>query len=172
LKHILNLGSGEKKREDAVNVDLVQSTGPDIVHNLNIVPWPLPGDHFSCVYANDVLEHLDDLIAAMEEIHRVCQNGAVVHITLPHFSSANAFRDPTHKRFTSYFSFHYFTGQNQWAFYTDKRFRRRQSQIFFYPTITNKLVHRLANWRPEEYEQRWCWIFPAWFLSFELEVVK
>jgi hypothetical protein len=42
----------------------------------------------------------------------------------------------------------------------------------FYPTLANKLVHRLANRRPQAYERRWAWMFPAWFLSIELEAVK
>ena len=32
----------------------------------------------------------------MEEMHPVCRNGAIVKITVPHFSCANAFRNPTH----------------------------------------------------------------------------
>ena len=39
-------------------------------------------------------------------------------------------------------------------------------------TLVNKLVWRLANRYPEAYERRWAWVFPAFFLSFELEVVK
>jgi hypothetical protein len=135
MKKILNLGSGMKRRDDAVNVDLVASTGPDIVHNLNSVPWPLPSGHFSEVLAYDVLEHVDDLISSMEEIHRVCENAALVRITLPHFSSANAYTDPTHKRFLSYFSFHYFTGENQWTFCSDSRFERVSSQFVFLPNF-------------------------------------
>jgi len=36
----------------------------------------------------------------------------------------------------------------------------------------NRLVFRLANRFPERYERRWAWMFPAWFLYYELEVVK
>jgi len=42
----------------------------------------------------------------------------------------------------------------------------------FAKTLFNKLVHRFANHFPQAYERRWAWIFPAWFLYFELEVVK
>jgi len=42
----------------------------------------------------------------------------------------------------------------------------------FQPTLTNKVVHRLANRYPKEYEERWAWMFPAWFLYFELEALK
>ena len=35
-----------------------------------------------------------------------------------------------------------------------------------------KVVRQLARWFPAEYERRWAWIFPAWFLYFELIVIK
>lgn len=171
-RRILNLGCGEKQLPDAVNLDITSNTKPDLVHDLNQRPWPLPDGQFDEVLAHDVIEHLDDVVATMEEIHRVCRPGAVVKITLPHFSSANAFTDPTHRHYFGWFSFHYFTGEHQFSFYTDVRFRRRDSQIVFAPSLINKFVWRMANRSPAEYEKRWAWMFPAWFLYFELEVLK
>jgi SAM-dependent methyltransferase len=168
----LVLGSGQKKQDDAINVDLVPSTNPDIVHDLNNRPWPLPDNQFDECHAYDVIEHLDNIVATMEEIHRVCRNGAVVRITVPHFSCGNAYTDPTHRHYFSCFSLNYFTGEHQFSYYSDCRFKRRANQIVFAQTLLNKLVHRLANRFPAEYERRWAWIFPAWFLYFELEVVK
>ncbi len=174
LAHLkkLVLGAGRKKKPDAVNVDIVSSTEPDIRHNLNRMPWPLPSDWFDECDLYDVIEHLEDVVAAMEEIHRVCRNGAVVRITVPHFSSANAFTDPTHRHYFSRFSFNYFTGEHEFSYYSNLRFRSRCGQIVFAMTFLNKLVYRLANRFPAEYERRWAWIFPAWFLYFELEVIK
>jgi SAM-dependent methyltransferase len=174
LEHrpILHLGSGRKYHADAVNVDLVAETGPDLVHDLNRLPWPLPGNRFREVWAYDVLEHLDDLVKVMEEIHRVCRHGAIVKVTVPHFSCANAFTDPTHRHYFGRFSFDYFTGENELGFYTPVRFRRRVASIIFRPTLLNKLIGRLANSAPARYERSWPWIFPAWFLYFELEVMK
>jgi SAM-dependent methyltransferase len=172
LRSILQLGSGRKYHPEAVNVDLVAETRPDLVHDLNRLPWPLPADRFQEVWAYDVLEHLDDLIQVMEEIHRVCRHGALVKVTVPHFSCANAFTDITHRHYFGRFSFDYFTGENDLGFYTRVRFRRRAAEIVFRPTLLNKLVRRLANWAPARYEQSWPWIFPAWFLYFELEVIK
>ncbi len=168
---ILNLGAGRKRRPDAVNVDLVASTDPELVWDLNNLPWPLPSGHFREVLAYDVIEHLDDIIGVMEEIHRVCSPGALVKITLPHFSCANSYTDPTHRHHFSWFTFHYFTGENQWDFYTARRFKRVGSHLHFYPSLLNKLIWRLANRYPGMYERRWAWMFPAWFLSFELEVI-
>lgn len=171
-RRVLNLGAGERHRPDAVNVDLVAGTGPDVVHDLNHLPWPFPDDRFREVLAFDLVEHLDDIVRTMEEVHRVCEDGAIVRITVPHFSCSNAFTDPTHRHYFGYFSFHYFTGEHRFSFYTDRRFRTVHSRIIFGPTLLNRLVHRLANRFPDRYERRWAWLFPAWFLYFELQVVK
>jgi len=172
-KTVLNLGCGEKYQERAVNLDVPSAkVHADVRHDLNIRPWPFLDNSFEEVLANDVIEHLRDIVPTMEEIHRICRPGAVVRITVPHFSCANAFTDPTHLHNFSVFSFDYFTGEHQFSFYTDRRFRTRRRQIIFQPTVMNKLVWRLAKRNPAEYERRWAWAFPAWFLSFELEVVK
>jgi SAM-dependent methyltransferase len=168
----LSLGSGNKKQADAVNIDIVSSTEPDLCHNLNRLPWPLPNDWFEECTAYDVIEHLDDIVAIMEEIHRVCRHGAIVRITVPHFSCANAYTDPTHRHYFTSSSFHYFTGDHEFSFYTKYRFKRRANRIMFAPTIANKIIRRLADRFPSEYERRWAWTFPAWFLYFELEVIK
>jgi len=172
LSGILNLGCGLKKLDGALNLDLRPEVDPDLVHDLDRRPWPFANDRFSQVLAYDVLEHCDDVIVVMEEIHRVCSNGALVRVTVPHFSSSNAFTDPTHRHFFGWSSFHYVTGERDLSFYTSKRFRRRASRIVFFPGLVNKVVNRLANRYPEAYEKRWAWTFPAWFLYFELEVIK
>lgn len=169
---MLNLGCGRKRIAEAINLDITPETGPDLVYDLNSLPWPFPEGHFRELLAYDVIEHLDDVVATMEEIHRICHHGALVRITVPHFSCANAFTDPTHRHYFGRFSFDYFTGEHEFSFYTHARFRRRSSQIMFSPTLLNKLIWRLANRYPEEYERRWAWTFPAWFLYVELEVQK
>jgi SAM-dependent methyltransferase len=169
---ILQLGSGRKYCPNAVNLDLVDSTSPDVVHDLDVAPWPFPANRFDEVWAFDVLEHLDDIVAVMEEMHRICRNGAVIKVTVPHFSCSNAFTDITHRHYFGRFSFAYFTGENDLDFYTGRRFQTRSAHMVFHPSLVNKLIHRLANRWPAQYERRWAWVFPAWFLSFELVVVK
>ncbi|HEY0404501.1 MAG TPA: methyltransferase domain-containing protein [Pyrinomonadaceae bacterium] len=168
----LNLGCGLRHLPDAVNLDITPATNPDIVHDLNRLPWPFPDNHFREAQAFDVIEHLEDFIAVMEELHRVCRAGAIVSITVPHFSCANAFTDPTHRRQFGYFSMDYVTGDNDIQFYTKARFKKLSSRMMFYPSLLNKLVWRLANRYPAAYERRWAWMFPAWYLHFKLETLK
>lgn len=169
---VLNLGCGRKPVAGAVNVDVTAEVGADVVCDLNGRPWPFPSNHFREVLAYDVVEHLDEVVAVFEEIHRVCRDGATVKITVPHYSSPEAFTDPTHRHFFAYNTFDYFTEASELAYYTRARFRVRARNIIFMPSLVNKLVWRLANRFPARYERSWAWIFPAWFLSVELEVVK
>jgi SAM-dependent methyltransferase len=169
---VLNLGCGRKKMTGALNLDVTPDTDPDVVHDLNVIPWPFHDNRFTEVYAHDVIEHIDDVVRVMNELHRVCQDGARVHITVPHFSSANAFTDPTHRHYFGWFSFDYFTGEHEHNYYTRARFRMANRKLMFHNTSTNKLVRRLANRWPARYERGWVWIAPAWFLWFELEVLK
>lgn len=168
----LNLGCGRKHLSDAINVDRVAAVEPDIVHDLDVRPWPFEDDRFVEVSAIDVIEHCADVVATMSEIHRVCRDGAMVHIAVPHFSCANAFTDPTHSHFFGWSTFDYFTSGHEIDFYSPARFKLSKRQIVFAPTLFNKVIWRLANRRPALYEARWAWIFPAWFLSFELQVLK
>ena len=171
-RRVLNLGSGNRYVDTAVNLDRTIDTHPDVVHDLNQFPWPFANNHFTEVLAYDVIEHLDDFVATVNEIYRICRHEAVIRITVPHFSCANAFTDPTHRRFFGYFSMDYVTGENDLQFYTRVRFQKLSTRLLFQPSLVNKLVWRLANRYPAAYESRWAWIFPAWYLHFELQVLK
>jgi SAM-dependent methyltransferase len=168
----LNLGSGRHRRPEAVNLDVTSDTSPDVVHDLNQRPWPFGDDQFDVVYASDVLEHLDDVAATMAELHRVCADGASIEVLVPHFSSDGAYTDPTHRHYFGAFTFDYFSDAHANNFYSRARFEVRSRLIVFRPSLVNKLIARLANRFPRAYEQRWTWIFPAWFLAITLGVVK
>ena len=168
----LNIGCGRQPLAGAVNLDVSDRVGADVVHDLNCTPWPFPADTFEEVHAYDVLEHLHDVVRTLEEIHRICRRGATVHVTVPHFSSANAFTDVTHRHWFAYRSFDPFATEHDLSFYSHVRFRPRAARINFQPSLVNKLLWRLANRWPHHYEHRWAWMFPAWFLYFELEVLK
>jgi SAM-dependent methyltransferase len=172
MSHKLNLGCGMRPIVGAINVDRVDAAPADIHHDLNSIPYPLPDSHFDEVHCIDVLEHLDDLVAVMEEIHRVSRPGCKVSIVVPHFSCANSFTDPTHRHHLGYFSFDYFTNDTQLGFYTNCRYRYIERMLVFHASAKNKLVCRLANKWPAFYERHLAFVLPACFLSIKLEVVK
>ena len=170
---ILSLGSGKNRSIlGAVTIDIVSDTLPDIVHDLNKFPWPFDDDTFEAIHCMDVIEHLEDVVKTMEEMHRISRVGARVYIATPHFSCANSYTDPTHRHHLGFFSFDYFTGENQWDFYTRARFRKVKARLHFYGRYKNRHISWLANRYPRFYEEHLTWIFPAWYMSFELEVIK
>jgi hypothetical protein len=171
-RRTLNLGCGRKYLPEAVNVDINPRANPDISHDLNSLPWPLPDHCFDEICAYDIIEHLQDVMATMREIYRVARDEAIVRITVPHFSCSNSYSDPSHVRSFGYFSFDHFTGMFQNATYAGGVFKVCSRRLIFYPTLANKFVWRIANRYPANYERRWAWLFPAWFISLKLQVVK
>lgn len=170
---VLNLGAGrDRSMPDAVTVDRVAATNPDVVHDLDVYPWPFETDSFDQIICRDVIEHLADVVRAMEEMHRITRPGGRIHIVTPHYSCANSYTDPTHRRHLGYYSFDYFTGENQWGFYSGARFRLAGRTLRFYGRYKNAVPQWIANRFPRFYEEHLAWIMPAWYLVFDLDVVK
>jgi SAM-dependent methyltransferase len=168
----LNLGCGRKRRNDCVNVDRAAEVHPDLVWDLDNYPYPLPESHFQRIYAHDVIEHLQSIPDFMREAHRLLAPAAVLEITTPHFSCANAYTDPTHRHRLGYFSFDYFTDASKLNFYSTARFEIIERQLVFQGGLLNRWVQRLANRHAARYELRFAWMFPAWFMIFRLKAIK
>lgn len=94
----LHIGCGLDRRENAINLDMVDLPTVDVVHNLDVFPWPFPDDRFDDVIGFQVFEHVNDPIGFMKEVHRVLVPGGKLSLTVPHYQSNNSFTDPTHKR--------------------------------------------------------------------------
>ena len=57
----INLGSGNRKIKDWINVDSDKSTNPDIVADLN-KKFPFKDNSVSTVYCSHLIEHVDDVL--------------------------------------------------------------------------------------------------------------
>ena len=170
----LSVGCGRREAEpDLIRLDISELINPDIVWDLNVFNYPFNDSTFSEIECFDVIEHLQDIPRTLEELHRILEPNGLLKITTPHFSCANSFVDPTHKWHLSYFSFDYFCDNHTLGYYSKARYRINKRHIQFQGSRFNRtLVSRLANRFPQSYEQRWAWVFPAWFLYFELQAIK
>ncbi|HBB32227.1 MAG TPA: hypothetical protein DDZ80_23695 [Cyanobacteria bacterium UBA8803] len=171
---VLAIGCGNRQTEHGVvRLDISPSVNPDIVWDLDCIPYPFDNSTFSKIECFDVIEHLSNIPQTLEELHRILKPGGLLKITTPHFSCANSYTDPTHKYHLSYFSFDYFCKDHNLAYYSKVRYRIYNRHIQFQGgRFSRSIVSRLANQFPKLYEHRWAWIFPAWFLEFELEAIK
>lgn len=82
----LNLGCGEDKKEGYVNIDWNKEAKPDIIHDLNAIPYPFSADEFDEILASHILEHLDKPFEIMKELHRILKPGGKLIVKVPHFS--------------------------------------------------------------------------------------
>lgn len=170
----LSVGCGRRKVEpELIRLDISPKINPDVVWDLDEFPYPFDDSTFSEIECFDVIEHLKDIPKTLEEFYRILKSNGILKITTPHFSCANSFVDPTHKWHLSYFSFDYFCEEHSLSYYSNASYKIRYRYIHFQGNrINTSVISKLVNKFPRTYEQRWAWIFPAWFLYFELEAIK
>ena len=103
----INLGCGTRLEPGCVNVDRAAVPGADVVHDLDTGPWPFGDGEAEQIIAFDVFEHVSDPLLFMAECHRILRPGGRLLIHTTYWRSANAFTDPTHKRFCTEQTFDY-----------------------------------------------------------------
>jgi len=123
----LNLGAGNVILPGAVNHDIRQHRPEiDVVHDLNVLPWPWEDESFDFISAQAVLEHLRiTLIESMDECWRVLRPGGQIDLRVPWWNSDVSHRDPTHRWFFSLETLDIFDPTTeygeQYRFYTDRK---------------------------------------------------
>lgn len=104
----LDIACGQNKREGFTGIDIAAGPGVDIVHDLEVFPWPIADSTVTEVHISHYAEHTKDLIAFMNEVWRICESGAKVTIISPYYTSVRAWQDPTHTRALSEATWPYF----------------------------------------------------------------
>jgi ubiquinone/menaquinone biosynthesis C-methylase UbiE len=84
------------------------STSADVLCHLDRGNLPFRDNSFDQVRGIHLIEHVGDVIATMEEFHRVTKPGGTIFLLTPHYSDVNSFSDPTHRWHLSTYSFNYF----------------------------------------------------------------
>ena len=92
----LNLGSGGDYREGFVNLDINKNERAEVYADMN-KKLPFPDSHFDFIYIDNALEHVDDVIFTINEMHRICKPHGIIVVYVPHFSSINNLKILTHK---------------------------------------------------------------------------
>jgi len=172
----LHLGCGPQKIPGSIGIDINKKVNPDVVHNLNKFPYPFKDNQFDIIIADNIIEHLEDIPKVMEELHRICKNGAKLFITTGHFSGIDAFTDPTHKHFFTSRTFDYFVPQTDLYELQYSNAKYKKNKVTLGPQNTNNfllnMLLKIINKYQVFYEKRFAFIFPVGVIKFELEVVK
>jgi len=135
----LNLGCGTKKIEGYVNVDCIKEVKPDIVCDLE-KPMPFKDESADEILCDNVLEHIEDAVSFIKEIHRIAKKDARIIIRVPYYRAKTAYSDITHKHFFTENTFRYFTEE----FYKDVDFKYQLP--LFHIKKQNLKTHGVWGW--------------------------
>lgn len=178
----LNLGCGNKKLEGFLNVDSNMNCRPGMAVDLNVTPYPFEDSWFSEINMDHVLEHLNDPIAVVLELHRISAAGGILVIRCPHFSCN--WLHPGHRAGISTKLFDFFKKDNEerygnvdfkvldikfkWMRYTSKG---KRSNIII--RILGRFINFLANLNQVVAERIWCyWVGGFEEIYFKIRVEK
>lgn len=113
----LHLGCGRNIMDGWINLDCMELPGVDIVANLDNckrVSLPFQDNSIDEFFAGHVIEHINDSLSMMQELHRIAKPGAKAVFRCPYGSSDDAYEDPTHIRRYFLNSFGYFSQPFYW----------------------------------------------------------
>ncbi|MBI1975578.1 MAG: class I SAM-dependent methyltransferase [Candidatus Vogelbacteria bacterium] len=173
----LDVGCGSRKLPGSIGMDIVRGSHADVVHDMNIAPWPFADNAFDVVLMNHVLEHSDNVLAVLGEAHRVLVPGGRLVIQVPYFRSTDAHTDPTHRHYFTSGSFEYFLDGTHLSEYQYVPYSFKKSGFWYgWPSRTSNpirraakaLIHRFPNF----YDQYFSLLYPVRCLSWELEAIK
>jgi len=133
-RRVLNLGCGNQPitacaGEEVINHDIRRRRPEiDVVHDLNVLPWPWEDESFDHISAQSVLEHLQlTLIDSLNECWRLLRPSGTLDLRIPWWQSDSSYRDPTHRWFFSLDTLEIFDPDTEYGqaygFYTDRQWR-------------------------------------------------
>ena len=105
----LNLGSGRKKLDGYINIDINSNSSPNIVRDIE-KGLPFGDSSVDEVFSEHFLEHISDIDFVMFEIWRVLKTGCLVKTIVP--INKGLFNSPYHKTFFCEKSWLFFTSWN------------------------------------------------------------
>lgn len=165
----INVGCGNDKKEGYLNIDSEASAKPDKKVNLDKYPWPFKANSCDEFYCSHVLEHLQEPVKAINEMHRILKKGGELVVIAPFYASPGAFYDLTHKHFFGYRSFDSFCDGRAYNYMSKgAKFSYKKRRLVFAKTHQLIGVSLFANAFPKIYEDFFAGVFPAREVRFVL----
>jgi predicted SAM-dependent methyltransferase len=95
---LLDIGCGNNKQEGFTGMDKRDLPGVDIVHDLEVFPWPIETASYATVTGSHIFEHIKPwlVIDFMNEIHRILIPMGQLALSMPYGWSKGYIQDPTH----------------------------------------------------------------------------
>ena len=174
--HVLDVGCGINKFPGAIGIDHNPASRADVLADLDRFPYPFRDSSFDQIRVIHVIEHVSDVIRAMEEFHRLGRAGAHVIVVTPHYTDFSSFCDPTHRHHLNSYSFRYFGDDNAgFGYYSKARFREVSVRVKLLALWRYLGFELLVNHVPRFrrfWEHYLCFVVRGKVMEFEFEVTK
>jgi len=164
-----------EKIPGSIGVDFNTSLSADVVHNLNLFPYPFKDDEFDEIHIIDTLFMLENPVKVMEEVYRICKTKGRVVVRHPYFRSVWNYVDPWIKNFGTAHSFAFYDPNDDLICkrynYSSARFATEKiifDNHLLNPGIIRRLIIMLANRYPRKYELYLSHLFPLDQITFHL----
>jgi SAM-dependent methyltransferase len=94
----LDVGCGGNKQPDFVGIDKRSLTWVEIVHDLEVFPWPLPDNCCIVIVASHIIEHIKPwfTLDLFNEMWRILKPNHQLALATPYGRSNGFLQDPTH----------------------------------------------------------------------------
>lgn len=103
----IDIACGQNKQPGFYGIDIAGDA--DLIYDLSRYPWTFAEDNsIDELFCSHYIEHVDDLIAFMDECWRILRVGGTMTVIAPYYSSVRCWQDPTHKHAISEMSFLYY----------------------------------------------------------------
>lgn len=168
----LDVGCGRNKGAGAIGMDQMNHPGVDVVHNIENIPWPFEDGSFDRIRCRHVLEHIENMIGAMDELHRLLKPEGMLEIIVPHFGRYSAYRDPTHRRFCTWETFDYFVPGMGKEIYSKGCFRYVRRELVFAGGLAGYLGKLCYKLNRKWYEKHLATILPGKHLEITLQKIE
>ena len=131
----LNLGCGKDYREGWINTDFNKDIKADVYINFN-EPLPFKDNEIDYILLDNVLEHItpERYMTFIEDLHRICKQGSIIEIYVPHYSGMYALKHPTHYKCFGIGSFDTFINESRFngERYSKARFKVISERLLFF----------------------------------------
>lgn len=140
----LNLGCGDKPDKGFVNVDIRKADGVDLVHNLNVFPYPFPNASADYIKMCHVLEHLEKPLLVLKECHRILKRGGMLWIEVPQFTKPGALTYFGHLHYFDFRTMNTLKNYNT-AVCNDFTFEIKNVYLIFRHKILNRVFNKMKS---------------------------
>lgn len=106
----LDIGCGDNPQPGFVTLDMRALPHVDIVHDLEVFPYPLENACCLCIVGSHIIEHIKPwlTIQFFDELWRIMKVGGQLALVTPYAGSPAYWQDPTHCNGFNEATFQYF----------------------------------------------------------------